>query len=102
MAINKVMTPRKLVMNLVGEANGFNNHEMDEEIKICMMSPWDDKCHVDFRITEVDENSIYIRPKGITSDKKRFTAKLPKDKWWVNYNKKLLKEIKEEKNNGHQ
>ena len=48
------------------------------------------------------EVNLDILTKGITSDKKRFTTKLPKDKWWVNYNKKLLKEIKEEKNNGHQ
>lgn len=97
MANNKVMTPRKLIMNLLGNDGTFNNHDMDEEIKVCMMGIKDEEGWVDFRITSVDENSIYIRPKGISSNKERYTTKLPECKATLAFIKHM-----ERKANGHQ
>jgi hypothetical protein len=97
MALNKVINPKKLIQNLVGEDNGFHNHDLDEEIQVCMMSTKDEEAYVHFRITSVDENTIYIRPRGISSNKKRFTTKLPKCKTWKRNQKQIMEKI-----NGHQ
>ena len=65
---------------------------VDEEIKVCIMSHTDDDVHVDFRISEVDENSIYIRERGVTSEKKMFKVPLPKDKALVEIYNRLYDE----------
>ena len=82
------MTPRELIKNLLEEGR----HCLDEEIKVCIMSHTDDDVHVDFRISEVDENSIYIRERGVTSEKKMFKVPLPKDKALVKIYNRLYNE----------
>ena len=90
MAKNKVMTPRKLICNLLGkDEGGFNSHDMDEEIQVCMMSTKDEEAFVHFRISSVDENTIYISPRGISSNKERFTAKLPECELTVGFIKHM-------------
>tara|TARA_Y100000004_G_scaffold60012_1_gene66923 strand:+ start:1989 stop:2237 length:249 start_codon:yes stop_codon:yes gene_type:complete len=79
------MTPRELINKLLEHCA----HDLDEEIKVCLMSHKDDEVSVDFRITEVDENKIYIRERGVTSEKKIFQVPLPKDKELVQIYKRL-------------
>lgn len=88
MAKNKVMTPRKLICNLLGNEGDFP-HDMDEEIQVCMMSTKDTDAFVHFRISSVDENTIYIRPRGISSNKERFTTKLPECELTVGFIKHM-------------
>ena len=98
MARNKIYTVRDLILNLARNSSKcLDAHMMDDEIKICMMSTNDEECYLKFRIKTVDENTIYISPKAISSDNKKFTVKLPKDQYMIN----LYKRIEEENNNGH-
>ena len=48
------------------------------------MSHNDEECHITFRISEVDENTIYFRERGITNEKNFFKVPLPKDKTFCN------------------
>ncbi len=83
------MTVRELLKKLLEE--GCN--DLDEEIKLCLMSHSKDECcWIDLRITECDENTIYFREKGVTSEKKIFTVKLPLDE-------EMARIIRENRNN---
>ena len=67
------MTPRKLLRKLLDE----DRFDLDDEIKVCMMSHHDEEAHVSFKITEADGGSIYISPKGVSSNDNNFKVKLP-------------------------
>ena len=76
----KTMTARELIANLLERYS----HDLDEEITLCLMSHNDEECHITFRISEVDENTIYFRERGITNEKNFFKVPLPKDKTFCN------------------
>ena len=81
------------VRELVGKLLEQYSHDLDEEIRLCLMSHNDEECFVEFRISEVDANAIYFRERGITSEKKFFKVNLPLDK---SFSSILGKEINEE------
>ena len=98
MAGNKFITPRKLIRNLLNEEpEGGDVHSMDEEIIVRMHGAYFEASDVDFRITAVDENKIYIYRKGISEDEKIFSVDLPETKASIEWKKFL----KEERENGH-
>ncbi len=74
------MTVRELIKKLLEQYS----HDLDEEIKLCLMSHTDEEASIYFRISEVDENRIYFRERGVTSEKKIFKVKLPLDESFIN------------------
>jgi len=67
------MTVRELLKLMLDESR----FDLDDEIKVCMISDKDDEASIDFEIKEAEE-SIYIDPIGLNSNEKKFKIKLPK------------------------
>jgi|TARA_R110002096_G_scaffold26334_1_gene81388 hypothetical protein len=67
------MTVRELLQLILDEGR----FDLDDEIKVCMISDKDDESTIKFEIKEAEE-FIYIAPVGLTSDQKPFKIKLPK------------------------